>query len=189
MARKPRPRKHPLQMTTFQLVAVALATLAFWSAVTVLLAELWRTQATIAASQNWLTTRGVVVEAGSLQLPQRGSKNRRSVRLTIRYRYTVDGKQYLGDRYNLENVLPTGHPEVGNAQNWMDGNFPFAQSYPQGKEVSVRYDPLDPSQSLLAPSDQSDRELYVMVAAFLLLAVATTVAFVFALRHRRDGQR
>lgn len=190
MPRKAISRKHPLQLTTFQLIAVGVAAVAFWTTGIVLGKELVRMRALIEATKHWPTTRGVIVEAGKvqLQLPERRTKNPPSARVTVRYRYTVNGTQYTGERYNLGNVLPVGHPQVGAPKDWLEGGPRFMPSYPRGKAVSVHYDPQDPSQSILAPRDQSTRGLDVMVAAFLLFAIASTAAFVLALRHRRRGR-
>jgi hypothetical protein len=81
------------------------------------------------ASAAWPTTEGEVVETWMS----------RSSGVHVRYRYTVAGVDYESDRIRLVEKF------------WRDQRSDIVARYPEGRRVTVAYDPLDPSSAVLEP--------------------------------------
>src|SRR5262245_60811049 len=62
----------------------------------------------------------------------------------VKYRYTVAGREYTGDRYRFHSILERGHMrgrDVQMALGW----------YPAGERVELAVNPRDPADSVLEP--------------------------------------
>jgi hypothetical protein len=123
-------------------------------------------QALAHASSAWPTTTGVVNESSV-----KGSEGRRrpSYRLELRYSYEVDGQSYDGDQAQFGPTRVTEKLPIET----------LAKRYPQGAQVTVHYDPDDPSTSVLDTSDemarQMDWRIWYLAAAPFLVSVAVAL--------------
>jgi hypothetical protein len=83
----------------------------------------------------------------------------------IGYRYDVNGKAYLSDRFRFEHDQSDSDPSAANT---------LIASYPVGSQVTVFYDPYNPGRALLKPGLLAE-DLYLFApvgfAAFGLLAL------------------
>jgi hypothetical protein len=87
----------------------------------------------------------------------------------IRYRYTVDGRAFEGDRLRFS-TANFHTSETGWAER-------AVRRYPVGAAVSVHYDPRDPAQSLLQPGfGGTELFLIMFMTLFNAWAVGTWVA-------------
>jgi hypothetical protein len=89
------------------------------------------------ASPAWPTAAGVVV---SSDIVPRAIGPKTTAHAEVLYRYEVDGVAYAGDRVTFAPDMPMG---------WLAKRW--AVAYSGGTEVAVRYDPRDPSNSVLEP--------------------------------------
>lgn len=108
---------------------------AAWSA-----AQDW--EATRAAG--WPTAPGVVLELDArMAKPVGVRKTSLEYKVTARYTYTVNGREYEGDRFNPYN-------------GWTDGATAAETRalYPPGGACDIAYDPADPARAYLAPGPQ-----------------------------------
>lgn len=89
-------------------------------------------------TSNWEPVDGVIKSSGvSSSTDGEGGT---TYCLHVSYQYTVDGKTYDGDRvsYSTEN----------SCNSWSEN---ADDDYPEGKEITVYYDPNNPSESVLQP--------------------------------------
>lgn len=114
------------------------------------------------ASAGWPTTEGTVVEMTTGQ--QTGTH--------VRYRYAVAGREYEGERVRF----------VEKA--WADNRKQVADRYPEGKRVTVAYDPARPESAVLEPGTSWPAVLkkHVGAAIFALLGLGLAYVGVSGLR-------
>lgn len=82
-------------------------------------------------THSWPSTSGIIVESEAYSGSRGGSK------LKVRYSYAVGGTEYTGDRVGYGRV----YSDVGAEET--------ARAYPEGKEVTVHYQPSSPATSVL----------------------------------------
>ena len=88
-------------------------------------------------------------------------------RLSVKYRYTVDGKSYTGERVTASD----------NYQKTRSLANDVLKKYPVGGEVSVYYNPADPRSSVLKTGINKNVSLPLGIAVVcFLLAVAIIVS-------------
>jgi hypothetical protein len=98
------------------------------------------------ASDAWPTTKGEVVETWMS----------RNLGAHVRYRYTVAGVDYESDRIRLVEKL------------WRDQRSDIVARYPEGRQVTVAYDPVDPSRAALEPGVSRGAVAKKMIAPLVL---------------------
>lgn len=127
-----------------------------------------RTWRSAAASGSWRRVEGVITESEvvphRVRLSGEGSGSR-IYRPEIRYRYTVDGKEYTSDRIYFGRAL--GRPWRGQLDE-------LVRRYPAGGTTSVYVPPGDPDLGLLEPGAKVD--LYASATVFAtMLAVGVSI--------------
>ena len=135
-----------------------------------------------AASEHWTETKGRVVASGVETRRDVGATDgpaaprRYEHRPAVRYTYTAGGATYTADRVRFgENTAERGEGARARAQAEAD-------RYPEGQDVSVFYDPDDPSRAVLEPGRQSTP--WILIVG--LLASGMGVALLWSgLRVRR----
>jgi hypothetical protein len=111
------------------------------------------------ASAQWPTTAGVVTSSELIKT--RGSKGRTNTKARVIYTYTVDGKQYSNDEFQIaEAFRGIGSPPRRTVA-----------MYPVGATPGVWYNPRDPSESLLEPGLRPTHALCVPMALGGLLGL------------------
>ena len=110
------------------------------------------------ALNSWPTTKGKVIERGTFQpfIPAAGPPAFRHSPL-VRYVYQVSGEEFINDRIRPKRIQLPQH----NIKKWAQKK---AESFPD--EVSVHYNPEDPSESFLLQT--SRLMLYVVVVSSCL---------------------
>ena len=116
---------------------------------------------TAAASQSWPTTSGTVTLSSYYRNDSRDSDGHTSITYgaKIHYKYQVDGTDYHGDRVSS---LDYSSSNTKHVHSIMD-------RYPMGKEVTVHYNPDNPSDALLEPGVHWVFYLLFAVGGFLAL--------------------
>lgn len=101
----------------------------------------------------------------SLVTTTRGSKGRILFHPSISYRYTVDGVEYIANRYRYD-----GHPtDSSSAYVIVTGHAP-------GSAVDVYYNPNEPGDALLSPGvDVPDMNLFLFLTAMALFTMWATL--------------
>lgn len=100
-----------------------------------------------AASKNWPTVPGVVVESGVAANPPAAGAPRQVEQATtsygahIRYEFSVDGKKFQGERIGPADYSASYKSRVDEV----------AARYPKDGEVTVYYQPSNPAECLLEP--------------------------------------
>jgi hypothetical protein len=115
------------------------------------------------ASANWPTADGVVVR----------TTRSRSMGVHVSYRYSVAGIDYESNRIRLAEKF------------WRDQPSEIAARYPEGRQVSVAYDPSNPSSAALEPGASWGAIVKKLIAALLLGIAGLGLILVGALRVRR----
>ena len=82
---------------------------------------------------------------------------------SVMYTYTVNGRQYQGDRVTMGTKISASAPGVANR---------LAKRYPIGTEVEVHYNPKSPGESVLHPRSFTHWLLWIIVIAMSTLAWA-----------------
>jgi Protein of unknown function (DUF3592) len=110
------------------------------------------------ALNNWPTTRGKVIERGTYQpfIPAAGPPGFRYAPL-VKYVYQVAGKEFINDSIRPKRIQLPQH----NTKEWAQKR---ANSF--ADEVTVHYNPADPSESFLIQT--SRLMLYVVVGSSCL---------------------
>jgi hypothetical protein len=124
----------------------------------------------------WPKTEGAVLESGVVTklehaVGERGS--RRYWTVTVRYRYVVDGKEFVGER------LSSRPPERRFDNDSPPAEFVrLAARYQPGATIDVYFNPRRPEEAFLMPYQSPS--LVVLAAGMLM----TAVSFVFWIRNR-----
>lgn len=82
-------------------------------------------------SRSWPSVSGTVIYSRTEVVVRRSGNGKRPV---IKYRYDVNGTEYVGDRIAFAHAFDTEEYAEGKAAD-----------YPVGKKVVVHYNPTDPS--------------------------------------------
>lgn len=120
-------------------LGIALAITIFWCGITGVFA--WFAIGALVkhyyARQHFASTPGVVL-ASKVKVSS-GSEGGSTSKPRIKYRYTVAGKEYIGDQYDFADISSS------------DGSYAHkaVSENPPGKTVTVYYDPNDPSDAIL----------------------------------------
>lgn len=93
------------------------------------------------ASENWPTTKGVVLQS-VVASPRSNTSSDSSYEAVVAYRYQVEGQDYECGTVRLGIDIATS--DRGLAQNTV-------QKYPVDKQVLVFYDPKNPAAAVLEP--------------------------------------
>lgn len=94
-------------------------------------------------------------------------ENRSVFRLSVKYRYAVDGKSYTGNRITASD----------NYQKTRSSANDVLKKYPVGGEVSVYYNPANPGSSVLKTGVNKNVSLPLGIAVVcFLLATAIIVS-------------
>lgn len=117
------------------------------------------------ASCTYKSTVGLVVESTSVE--SRGRRGTRNWRPYVRYRYTVDGRQFTGDRYGFGEI-----PWI--RRDWSDR---VVAQFPPERPATVYYAPDDPASAILALQPYIGTQIlmffmvpFVGVGVFLIVA-------------------
>lgn len=112
------------------------------------------------ASAGWPRAPGFVESASVVEIPTRVT----SYHAEIRYRFTVQGRSYTGDRLSY-NFKPSDK----------DGCARVVGRYPPGCQVQVSYDPADPSSNVLEPGTADGTHLKMALLCMVIpgLGLAT----------------
>lgn len=108
------------------------------------------------AAAGWPSAGGIVVAS---RLEFHVTEGRKNAVPKVVYQYTVNGKQYRGDRICIGDSTGAGRP----------GASETVEKYKVGKAVQVYYDPGDPASSVLDPS--FNPSLFIMVVMGLFFSV------------------
>ncbi len=108
-------------------------------------------------SESWPTVAGVVLRSTVLQ--QQESNQLSLFNLDLVYQYEVAGKRYLGSRLGFASTESADPPPL----------IALTQKYPRGKEVTVHYQPSNPSMAVLEAG--SDFVFFISPAMGLLTLI------------------
>lgn len=146
------PNPNFVKFMTFGFLSAGVALLAF---------GFWFVN-TAKVSQSWPTVTGKV--ASSRVRSSHSKNSHRSYFVEVKYRYTVDGKEYSSKRYQLGSGSNHGnHGEAEAAEEEL-------KKFPVGSDIVVHYDPLAPDSAVL--NTEVDWGVYVPgILGFLSLAL------------------
>jgi Protein of unknown function (DUF3592) len=119
-------------------------------------------------SRRWPTTPGRIIAAGTEQFKDRepdSGGSRTLYKSFVQYTYEVNGHQYTGDRVSLGVTISSTIPALARRQ---------AAKFQPGAEVTVYYNPLDPTDCCLNP--RSWWFLLIWAVCIAMLALAWAVA-------------
>jgi hypothetical protein len=129
------------------------------------------------ASAGWPATEGRILATSIDSRPSRRSGF--TYELVLSYSYTVDGREYTGDRIDfIDGVQAKAREELERERQ--------RYGFVDGETVMVHYDPADPARSVLWPGFDPRRAggLGFLVVGMPLL----TVLYVLGLRRRARHQ-
>ena len=115
-------------------------------------------------ASKWPTVNGLILESEIVEDQVRsamGSVNNSFI-LTVKYQYTVDGKQYEGDRLSFGSA----------AFNYITASN-VREQFAQGKEAPVYYNPKDPDDCALAP--KTTNGMPSMIPGIFLICVGVLI--------------
>ena len=123
------------------------------------------------SSRDWPRAAGIIV-ASYTEHTCGGYRQLHSWEAKLVYRYSVNGRQYEGQRVSV--FKPFCHSDKQVVSGWLDQNFPL------GKAVNVFYNSADPSAAFLHPGRVSKLDLVmnvVLIAIGGLLIWASRMSF------------
>jgi hypothetical protein len=144
-----------MMSTDIQLVVACVTSLLLFIAIAIAAAYgygHWK----LRASRQWATTTGNVVESKAVW--ETVDENSRIFIPRVIYDYQVSGRPYRNDRIF---VVSQGNSDAQAT----------AAQFPMGRQVSVYYDPADPSQSALVRNAPSAALYLGLISLMLILAV------------------
>jgi Protein of unknown function (DUF3592) len=121
------------------------------------------------ASKKWPTSRGTIVSSALEQTPE----NKRRYRAAVQYRYRAGGKNYESNRIFW-----------GGNEGRQKHMTSVVASYPAGGEVRVHYDPQNPAEAVLDPTQNTgSRPLVVYAMGMISIGVFAFGGGLYALLH------
>jgi len=121
------------------------------------------------ASKRWPVSPGTVVASALEKSPD----GRWRYRAAVQYRYRASGKDYQSDRIFW-----------GGNEGRHKHMASVIAAYPQGSKVSVHYDPQNPGEAVLDPTQHiGSRPLVLYAMAMIALGLFVLTGGVFALVH------
>ena len=142
-------------------IAVALLVLLAAFSLAVAGRDLWRDR----ASSRWPTVPGRITEVGV----EKRRLHRRTVFVCrVAFRYVVDGAEYRSTQASFDDYWGMGPSEAAAAT--------LATRYPEGKTVTVHYDPRQPERGVLEPGVPRAQIVLKAGMALVFLVVAAFVA-------------
>jgi hypothetical protein len=114
--------------------------LAFCIAGLALVAFGWKELSDGYSSTHWPTTEGVVIES---QMARTGS-GKKGFKPVVAYSYSFEGNSFSSERilFGMTSFRTIAKSSQQRAYEWLE-------KYPEGRSVTVAYDPSDPSNSTL----------------------------------------
>ena len=118
------------------------------------------------AEKTWLTAPGVVLNSDIQVRQSRSSKGQttRSYLPQVSYQYQVNDQTYTGDRLGFG----SGSYGKGKANK-------IIAVYPQGAQVTVHYDPADPSKAVLETT-ATDGVKFIALGIILIVMGAVAIS-------------
>jgi len=157
----------------------------FWGGVTILAVSLW------VVLSNWHDVKGLYVSDPASFRSAEGRivssstytvtrKRGTYYHYSIEYDFTVDGKSYRSDEVTF------------NHNYSLDEEFAqsYISKYPVGKQVTVYYDPHDPSFSVLEPEEKGDAAVVLLSLIISALVVALSSGYLLkrkAFFHKKSS--
>jgi Protein of unknown function (DUF3592) len=125
----------------------------------------------ISASKYWPSVVGTVVASA---VEQRNLENKKVYSATVRYTYSVGGKEYQSDRIFWG-------PNEGAEKKMAD----IVAAYPVGKGVWVQHDRKQPANAVLEPDKNTGLSPVVVyyAAGMMLVGIAALWGGLYALSH------
>ena len=121
------------------------------------------------ASKKWPTRPGTIVSSALERLPD----NKRRYRAAVQYRYRVGGKGYESNRIFW-----------GGNEGRQKHMTSVVAAYPAGGEVRVKYDPQNPAEAVLDPTQNTgSRSLVIYAMGMISLGLFAFAGGVYALLH------
>ena len=121
------------------------------------------------ASKQWPTSPGTVVASALEKSPD----GRWRYRAAVQYRYRAGGKDYQSNRIFW-----------GGNEGRQKHMASVIAAYPQGSKVSVRYDPQNPNEAVLDPTQNiGSRPLVLYAMAMIALGLFTLTGAAYTLLH------
>ena len=120
--------------------------------------------------KTWDIANGTVLESSIVETG--------STRPMVKYSYEVGDKTYKGSS-NLQ------APGFGNKARQYDVAMKLSRKYPKGKLISVYYNPLNNSESVIIITPHWDT--YTRIAAGVVLLIASLFYLFYAVRRRRKN--
>lgn len=120
------------------------------------------------AAKSWSQTQGEVMEATVETYQYHSTEGGTSTgyRPRIIYGYRVNGRDYVGDRFNF------GSKVHSNIRSFAENTV---KKIPTGTTVTVYYDPQNPSEAALELSAPAGKLLYIIAGVMLVIAVLICV--------------
>jgi hypothetical protein len=136
----------------------------------------------------WSSTEGVIVDAQmhskrirdyNLFAPRRGRRTYSVHRTTIAYQYVVEGQQFVSTSISMAKGFDAIFRSTNQGGAAYQGTW--LAMYPEGKRVTVYFDPADPASAILERD-----EPWITYLTFLLAAVIALIGFAFlsSARHQ-----
>lgn len=122
-----------------------------------------RNQKKADASQNWPSTRGTIIETGTVKNYHSGADNDLDVTTyspRLKYSYKVGDSQFSSDK------IAFGYGKSFNSE--MAAIYSI-QKYSQGRMVTVYYNPDNPNEAVL--ERKNERQVWGLVAGMLLIVL------------------
>lgn len=124
------------------------------------LTTLWR-------SKRWPTTKGKIISAEIRQENEERNDERGYYTAHVKYKYTVDGVEYVSNRICSRTPLPF---------DMYGESYENASLYRAGKTVLVYYNPEDPEQSVLKPGIRPKHIIAVLMGFVGVVLVGSLLA-------------
>ena len=136
------------------------------------------------ASQGWPTATARVVRS-TIEVSKKASGLRRGqaawsdyFTAAVEYQYTVDGKQYTGDR--IHRSSRSSSFDRSSVQQW-------TRKYPKGAEITIHYSPRHPSLAVIDPTPDVAGLLLLFVGGAAMIPVGFVLLRVT--RHLRPAAK
>ena len=115
-------------------------------------------------AREWPKVSATVIESKLTQLRNSTKGNSKEWAPYVRYRYSVDGVDYTGERYRFISPGRKGQIKIMAERN--------LEPYPRGKKFNLHVDPKDPTSSVIRPGIPWTSSGWVFIGGGIIFGLA-----------------
>lgn len=125
-------------------------------------------------SANWASIEGSILESTIEKIQGSRTQGTTDYRINIRYQYTVEGREYTGNR------VVAGLPNIAGSRSDREDTI---RKYPAGSAAIIHFDPGAPADSALVVGKSLSTAGFIAIAGLLLVVGGIMFGLLYVMEH------